>query len=431
MANHVLKTKIEINRKFGMLLVVKELTERVYKGKTKEGYDIFERQVECKCDCGNIVNREYRNLVKGEKKGNISSCGCYQKRSKTRVVPLIEGLKTKEQKYEMIKKLSLARDYNNKEIAQAVGVKLGYVDTARYELGVTSYSIQEIKNEELEIGKRFNRLTIHGPSDKKNKKGQKYVTFKCDCGTIKEILYSSVKSNDTLSCGCLSREVASDLMKQRVEENRKHGDSNQKSKHKYIFQLWVCMKQRCYNPNNKRYKTYGGRGITVYEPWINDYVAFKEWILENLGERYDAGTGKRSDNESLDRIDVNVGYYPGNLRWADFITQANNKIIQSKGHKTRNEIEKETGVKTITGSALKKLYGDYYNVEVKKGNVVHHINWDSSDNSKKNLLEVTRAEHGWLHQAHNYELRSLSRNKIIKLLSKIDWEEYFKLNPRR
>jgi hypothetical protein len=431
MANYVLKTKIEINKKFGMLLVTKELVERVYKGKNKEGYDLWIRQVECLCDCGNIVNRPYTNLVKGVKRGNVPNCGCLQYRTKTRIVPKIEGLVTKEDKYKVIKELSLTREYNNKEIAQAVDSSLSFVDQARVDMGVTSYSIKGIKNEELPIGKKYNRLTIIGPSDKKSKKGQKFVTVQCDCGVIKEIKYSTVKSGDTKSCGCLSKEIAKDLMAQRIIENRKHGDSNRKSKHSYIYQIWMGMKSRCYDENNKRYSTYGGRGLTVYEPWINDYILFKEWLLTNLGERYDANTGKRSDNESFDRIDVNVGYYPGNLRWADFVTQANNKVIQSKGHKTRNAIEKETGVRTLLGPGLKKLYEEYYNVKVTKGNIIHHINWDGLDNSKKNLLEVTRAEHGWLHQANNYELRTQTRGKIIKLLKKIDWVEYFKFNPRR
>lgn len=432
MANYVLKTKIEINRKFGMLLVTKELIERVFKGKTKLGYDIWERQVECVCDCGNIINREYRALVKGEKRGSTSNCGCLQYRIKTRLVPKIDGLITKEQKYKVIKELSLSKEYNNKEIAQAVDATISYVSQARCDMGITSYSIKNILNEELPIGKKYNRLTIVGPSDVKSYRGEKFVTFKCDCGTIKEIKYSSVRSGGTKSCGCLGKETAKNLMHQRVEENRKHGDSNQKNTtHKYIYELWIGMKQRCYNPNNNRYKTYGERGITVYEPWINDYPAFKEWILTNLGERFDAGTGRRSDNESLDRIDVNVGYQPSNLRWADFVTQANNKFIQSKGHKTRLSVEEETGERTLMGQPLKKLYEEYYNLEVKKGNVIHHINWNSTDNSKKNLLEVTRAEHGWLHQSCNYDLRNESRTKIINKLKKIDWEEYFKLNPRR
>jgi hypothetical protein len=382
------------------------------------------------CDCGNIVNREYRSLIKCVKRGSTPSCGCLQNRIKTRVVPKIEGLITKEQKYKAIKELSLLKEYNNKEIAQAVGVSISYVDTARYTMGVTSYSIKNIKNEELQIGKKYNRLTIIGPSDKRSKKGDKFVITQCDCGTIKELRYCSVKSSDTKSCGCLARESAMNLMKQRVEENRKHGDSNRKSEHMYIYQVWMGMKQRCYNPNNKRYSTYGGKGLTVYEPWINDYLAFKEYVLTNLGERHNANTGRRSDNESMDRIDVNIGYHPGNLRWADFITQANNKTIQSMGHKTRPMVEEETGVKMIHTYQLKQLYEKYYKTKLKKGNVVHHINWDGSDNSKKNLLEVTRAEHGWLHQSTNYHLREETRGSIIKILKGVDWEDYIKKHPR-
>ena len=57
-----------------------------------------------------------------------------------------------------------------------------------------------------------------------------------------------------------------------------HGDSIN-SEQKYIYNIWVSAKQRCYNPNNKRYSTYGKMGITMYEEWIHNYPLFKEYSL--------------------------------------------------------------------------------------------------------------------------------------------------------
>lgn len=77
------------------------------------------------------------------------------------------------------------------------------------------------------------------------------------------------------------------------------------------------MKDRCFNKNSKGYKNYGGRGITVYDGWIHDFQAFYNYIssLPHFGE-----TGY-----SIDRIDNDGNYEPGNIRYADRKTQNNNR----------------------------------------------------------------------------------------------------------
>jgi hypothetical protein len=73
---------------------------------------------------------------------------------------------------------------------------------------------------------------------------------------------------------------------------------------------------------------WGGRGITVHEEWRSDYLAFKTYVLSELGERPAKGY-------SFDRINNELGYVPGNVRWADQKTQANNtkrnRVISFKG----------------------------------------------------------------------------------------------------
>lgn len=79
------------------------------------------------------------------------------------------------------------------------------------------------------------------------------------------------------------------------------------------YRAWGLMKNRCLNPNDERYHQYGGRGITVCKEWISSFVAFFAYM------------GKRPDNHSLDRIDANGNYEPGNCRWATPTEQSRNR----------------------------------------------------------------------------------------------------------
>ena len=111
----------------------------------------------------------------------------------------------------------------------------------------------------------------------------------------------------------------------------------------HILRQKLCgMKNRCYNPQNKFYKDYGGRGITVCSEWLdkkNGHKNFREWALENGWK----------EGYSIDRINVNGNYEPSNCRWSTPTEQANNRrnnnFVTINGvTKTTSEWAKQIGI---------------------------------------------------------------------------------------
>jgi hypothetical protein len=84
-----------------------------------------------------------------------------------------------------------------------------------------------------------------------------------------------------------------------------------------IYHVWKQMRQRCLNPNHQRYRDWGGRGIKVHEEWKNSFEAFYAYVsqLPHFGEK----------GYSLDRINNDGNYEPGNVRWSTAKGQSNNR----------------------------------------------------------------------------------------------------------
>lgn len=155
-------------------------------------------------------------------------------------------------------------------------------------------------------GRRFGRLVAVSKTDERSANGSVKWLFKCDCGNEAIIDGSSVRNGLIKSCGCYHSECATKLCISR----RVHGEEPQR-----LYNIWCGMKGRCNNPNAPKYPRYGARGIKVCKEWVSDFTAFRDWALSH----------GYADNLSIDRIDNDGNYEPGNCRWVTNKQQSRNR----------------------------------------------------------------------------------------------------------
>lgn len=153
-------------------------------------------------------------------------------------------------------------------------------------------------------GQQFGLLTALEVSRPGNGRRVKWLCA-CECGNRIWVDSSDLGGGHTKSCGCLSPRLTSD-------RNSTHGYARP-GRVSRTYLAWQKAKGRCTNPNDPRYGYYGGRGIRMCEAWLNSFETF----LSDMGEV--------PEGLSLDRIDVNGHYEPGNCRWATIQEQADNR----------------------------------------------------------------------------------------------------------
>lgn len=177
---------------------------------------------------------------------------------------------------------------------------------------------------------KFGRLKVVGrdgyhiyPSGKRRAKW----LCQCDCGNLVSVVTSDLKNAHTQSCGCLRKETTALLKQTHCQcESR-------------LYSIWCGMKNRCYNSKQSNFRYYGARGIAICDEWREDFCAFYSWAIKH----------GYKDNLSLDRININDGYYPQNCRWVTVgeqsLNRSNNHLIQYND-KTQSikEWSGETGI---------------------------------------------------------------------------------------
>jgi hypothetical protein len=133
-------------------------------------------------------------------------------------------------------------------------------------------------------GEVYGTLTILEESEK-NRHGHRRVVCRCRCGKIRTVPVMKLRDGRVSHCGCLTDS---------------HGMTGTPE-----HRAWLSMNGRCHTTTSRGYANYGGRGITVCEEWRRSFRSF-----------YDHVGPRPSSSHSVDRIDNERGYEPGNVRWA-------------------------------------------------------------------------------------------------------------------
>lgn len=161
-------------------------------------------------------------------------------------------------------------------------------------------------------GQKFGRWTVLYRS-KEKRNGQIYWTCQCECGNTCSVSSQSLRKGG--SRGCQSCKWKSGAHAKADPERIENGKKTK------AYATWQAIRARCYIKNHKSYHNYGGRGIKLCDEWYSDFHSFYQYVsvLPNYNKK----------TYTLDRIDNNRNYEPGNVRWASKKQQAQNRRKKS------------------------------------------------------------------------------------------------------
>lgn len=204
-----------------------------------------------------------------------------------------------------------------------------------------------------QTGNKFGKLLVLELGGKSGNDRKCHV--RCDCGVEKEVVQSKLtaKTKPIRSCGCLSKE--------------NHYRTHERTHHKW-YAIWKAMISRCYRPNQKAYKNYGGRGIIVCDEWKNNLDAFFQWLEEN---QYKKGL-------QIDRKNNDGNYCPENCRVVTPKENCNNRRDNK-----RYNVEGEA----LTLSQLSEKSGIKYNTLRKR---IKQMNMSAEDAIEMKLWQRTK-----------------------------------------
>lgn len=175
------------------------------------------------------------------------------------------------------------------------------------------------------IGQRFHRLLVVSDAGTRGPNYHRYLKCRCDCGKTSVVRQDGLKANRVWSCGCYQLERF-----KTHPHNLKHGDAKNPGPSPE-YRTWQGMKRRCLNTALPDYPDYGGRGITVAPEWISSFPAF----LSHIGRRPSA-------KHSINRINNDGNYEPGNVEWSTSVEQANNRRKRKPRTASRTPLQRRS-----------------------------------------------------------------------------------------
>ncbi len=300
-------------KKFNKLTILRD-GEGLLEGKRKR------RSVFCKCDCG----QEKELLLINVTKGKIKSCGCLTGgRVSIKITPgekfndftIIKELPYKEYSNTIIRYVEVMCDCGNTLKQPFTNIKSGKRKNCgcRKEIPI----IVPLNLEELNKRDFGDWEVIEEISAKRNEKGHIVRTVKaqCKCGYIKETKLSNLIKRGKSCYGC--------FYKKRLLEASTPFNKIKQS----LSPRFNNMKTRCYDKNFKDYKSYGAKGVTVCDEWLNSFDSFVEWSINN---GFYIGC-----NLEIDRKENDKGYSPENCQ---YITKSENLLKMPCVNMTKEDV---------------------------------------------------------------------------------------------
>lgn len=185
-----------------------------------------------------------------------------------------------------------------------------------------------------ETGKTYGRWRVIEMSAERSPRGLTLWVCECACGVRKPISGARLRGGGSQSCGCLQKELVAERIRLQTTTHGHTKGQSSGSGFTPEYSAWLGMKRRCGNENLPEYKNYGARNILVCEEWMDSFEAF----FAHIGPR-------PSSKHSIDRVDNERGYEPGNVRWT---TQA----VQMRNTRRNHWIEFRGERKVLTDWAI-------------------------------------------------------------------------------
>lgn len=178
-----------------------------------------------------------------------------------------------------------------------------------------------------------------------------YWWFRCDCGVEKEVIAKSVAKGLIKSCGCASNAFREAAIRRHTREAGGHIRSPE-------YAAWNAAKHRCTSPKAPQWERYGGRGIAMHPRWLHgeDGRTGFDCFFADMGAR-------PSPRHTLDRLDNDRGYEPGNCAWRTVVDQNRNR--------STNRLVTIDGSTTTLSEAAEK-----YGINIKAVKQRIHNGWD-------------------------------------------------------